>query len=194
MLIIDIIIYALALAVDATVVAIANGVCYPSIRKRKMFLMAGLFGFFQFLMPVLGYYFYKLFVGQITFIGGISKVIAFVLLAILGVKMLIEGIERISKNEGIACETNVKELSLKWLVYQAVATSIDALAVGISFAISYPTQSIYDAAMMIGIVTFALSVAGVFLGARIGVLVSKYAPIIGGLALIFVGIKILIGF
>lgn len=192
--IIDIVIYAFALATDATVVSIANGVCYPSIRKRKMFLMAGLFALFQFLMPIFGYYFYTLFVGQVTIIGDFSKVIAFVLLAVLGIKMLIEGVQRITKNEGFACDTSVKEISFKRLMYQAVATSIDALAVGISYAIAYPTQSIYMASLVIGVVTFALSIAGVFFGARIGVLVSKYAPIIGGVALIFVGLKILIGF
>lgn len=192
--IIDIVIYAIALAIDATVVSIANGVCYPSIRKRMMFLMAGLFGFFQFLMPVIGYYFYKLFVGQITFISGMSKWIAFVLLTLLAVKMIIEGFNRIYKNEGIACDTSVRDISIKRLLYQAVATSMDALAVGISLAIAYPTQSIYTSTIIIGVITFVLSIAGVFFGARIGSIVTKYAPLIGGIALFFVGLKIFIGF
>ncbi len=175
----------IGLSMDACAVSISNGMCYTNIRKKQILLTAIAFGFFQAFMPVIGYI-----VGQ-TFSDLISSLdhwIALILLGFIGGKMLIEAIKELKYPE--ACATSSKTLNFKTLIIQAIATSIDALAVGISFAVM--KVDIISAAIYIGITTFATSIAGSNLGMKFGEKFKQKAEIFGGIILIFIGVKIFI--
>jgi putative Mn2+ efflux pump MntP len=145
-------------------------------------LIALFFGLFQGVMPILGY-----FLGSLIadFIASIDHYIALILLAIIGAKMIYDGTKK--KEEAL------KTLSLGNIIVQAIATSIDAFVVGVSFAavgLSIPSALI--ASSWIAIITFILSFVGVFIGKKIGTIIGGKAEIIGGLILIGIGIKIFV--
>ena len=179
--IIEIIILSIGLAMDATAVSMTNGMNDTQIKIKKIVLIGLTFGIFQAIMPLLGYLFGTLFV---EFIEQIDHWIALVLLGFLGFQMLREGLSK--KDE----EEKVKELGIKMLFLQGVATSIDALAVGISFA-SLRVNIVY-AVLSIGVITTMLSIIGVLIGKKFGDLLNNKASILGGIILISIGIKIFI--
>jgi len=181
---ITIIVLAFALAMDAFAVSISNGICYFGIRKKQILTMGISFGFFQAFMPVLGYFLGK------TFINAISEFdhwIAFILLLIVGSHMIFEAVKGY-RDKSDSCEANV--CSNKSIFVQAIATSIDAFAVGVS--LSAVKVNIFWAALVIGIITFLLSVVGVWIGKKFKSIFSGPAEILGGFILIGIGIKILI--
>ena len=179
--IIEIIILSIGLAMDATAVSMTNGMNDTQIKIKKIVLIGLTFGIFQAIMPLLGYLFGTLFV---EFVEQIDHWIALVLLGFLGFQMLREGLSK--KDE----EEKVKELGIKMLFLQGVATSIDALAVGISFA-SLRVNIVY-AVLSIGVITTMLSIIGVLIGKKFGDLLNNKASILGGIILISIGIKIFI--
>ena len=179
--IIEIIILSIGLAMDATAVSMTNGMNDTQIKIKKIVLIGLTFGIFQAIMPLLGYLFGTLFV---EFIEQIDHWIALLLLGFLGFQMLREGLSK--KDE----EEKVKELGIKMLFLQGVATSIDALAVGISFA-SLRVNIVY-AVLSIGVITTMLSIIGVLIGKKFGDLLNNKASILGGIILISIGIKIFI--
>ncbi len=173
---------AVGLSMDACAVSFAKGICLKSNLRRHALRLAVFFGLFQGLMPLLGWWVGTHFEQLIT---SIDHWIAFGLLSIIGINMLKE-----SKEAPTACDIIIVDIPLKEVFLLAVATSIDALAVGVSFA--FLQVDILPAVCLIGITTFILSLAAVFLGNRIGGKLGKYAEITGGVILILIGLKILI--
>lgn len=178
----------IGLSMDAFAVSLAKGICLKEDEFKYSFRVALFFGGFQALMPLLGWWFGRYFEG---YIKSFDHWIAFILLGIIGGKMLIEAIKelRSSEDDNIPTECERDEFSYKKLTVLAIATSIDALAVGVSFA--FLSVSIIPSIIIIGITTFVLSFLAVFLGKKLGEYMQSYAEIIGGVILIGIGIKIL---
>ncbi len=179
--ILSILFIAIGLAMDAFAVSISSGITIKRLKLRHAILIAGFFGTFQALMPILGWFGG---IGISSYIQHIDHWIAFLLLLFIGLKMIYEAF----KMEDADKEKDPLNISILFLM--AIATSIDALAVGLSFAI-LNVMVIYPA-IVIGIVTFLLSLAGVYLGEHFGHLFEKKMEILGGIILIFIGIKILV--
>ena len=183
--IVELLLIAVALSMDAFAVAVSSGmictsrICYNTIK------LSAFFGFFQFLMPLVGYFLGK---SVYDFIYNVDHWIAFALLAFIGAKMIIETVRDASCEDGRREEK--APFSTKNLFVMAIATSIDALAVGITFALT--NDNIWTSAATIGVVTFALCAIGVPLGNRVGCFFKKSAGIIGGAILICIGLKILL--
>lgn len=176
----ELIIIAIGLSMDAFAVSIGKGLALPRVRYRHA-LCAGLwFGGFQALMPVAGYLLGSAFA---SFVEAWDHWISFILLAYIGINMIKEAFE--SKEE-----SKDKSFAIRIMFLLAVATSIDALAVGVSLA--FLNASILSSAMVIGITTFLFSAAGVYIGNLFGNRYRKTAECIGGVILIVIGIKILI--
>ena len=165
---------------DALAVAISSGIAIPNLRVRHAAKIALCFGLFQAIMPTTGYY---LGVTVKDFISGIDHWIAFVLLALVGTKMIIEALKPDDEHN------TQNPLHLLTLLTLGVATSIDALAAGFSFALL--DMSILFPAIVIGVTTFTFSFAGVFIGNHAGRLFKNKMEFIGGLLLIGIGLKIL---
>lgn len=180
--IITLLFIAAGLAMDAFAVSVSNGMIIKKARIREAMIFGLFFGVFQFLMPIIGWRFGKAFAG---YMAAYDHWIAFLLLAITGGNMIRETFE---DYEVQLIETNRKNLTVINMLSLAVATSIDALAVGVSFA--FINMDILISAAMIGIVTFTLSFSGVFLGRRIGDLFKTRAERLGGLILILIGVRI----
>ena len=177
----EIIIIAIGLSMDAFAVSITLGLAVKQ-PKIKEFLIPGIyFGGFQAIMPLIGFFAGTLFAGKIQ---SSDHWIAFVLLAIIGGKMIWESF---SKEEKKVNETPFQFIKMLLL---AVATSIDALAVGITFA--FFEINIFLAIIITGVITFCISVAGVKIGNVCGVKFKSKAEFIGGAVLIILGLKILI--
>lgn len=172
---------AVSLAMDAFAVSISNGVSVRGFGKRHAVKQGLYFGGFQFLMPVIGW---VLGCSVKSYIEAVDHWIAFGLLAVIGFNMIREAMGDDDEEE----EATV--LSPKVLVLQAIATSIDALAVGISFAVL--SVNILQAAVIIGVVAFCFGVVGGVLGKKIGGLLQNKAELAGGVVLILIGVKILI--
>jgi len=168
------------LAMDAFAVSIAKGMAIDRNRRRSALLMASLFGGFQMLMPAIGW-----FAGQSLkeVIMGVDHWIAFGLLAFIGAKMIYDS----TKKE---TEYGEQTLRLHSLLTLAVATSIDALMVGLSFA--FLETSLLEPILLIGVVTFSLSVVGFYFGCGIGRFFGSKIKVVGGLILIVIGIRILL--
>ena len=167
---------------DAFAVSICKGLSVQHLRVRHMLLAGLYFGAFQALMPLIGWWVGTYFE---SFITAVDHWIAFFLLGFIGVNMIRE-----SKEAEAECDTYVDSIPAKDILLLAVATSIDALAVGISFA--FLKVDIIPAVCLIGITTFIISCIAVFLGNKIGGKLGKYAEITGGVILILIGLKILI--
>ena len=177
---------AVALSMDAFAVALASGCAIREIRLRQYVRVSAAFGFFQFFMPVLGW-----FLGQSVhhFIEAWDHWLAFVLLAWIGGNMLRSGIGGLRKDEPVACPRS--DPTAGWnLLLLAVATSIDALAVGVTFA--FLQVNIVPAVLFIGVITFVLSSVGVWAGSAFGERSRARAELAGGIILILMGTKILL--
>ena len=178
-----------ALSMDAFAVSITKGMTIKNLKKSTALKMALAFGVFQGGMPLLGW---ALGISFESYIKSIDHWIAFILLGFIGFNM-IKGFfddrkeENASELEFIAT-TDVDDLSNKEIIMLAVATSIDALAVGISFA--FLNVSIIPAASIICIITFLVCVVGVFVGNKVGDIFNGYAELVGGVILILIGFNI----
>lgn len=178
--ILEIIIIAIGLAMDAFAVSICKGLSMKKMSWKKGLIIGGYFGFFQALMPLIGY---LLGIGFQDKVTGIDHWIAFILLGIIGINMIKEALSK--EEEGRNDSVNFKEM-----IVLAIATSIDALAVGITMA--FLEVNIAIAITIIGIITFAISVIGVKIGNIFGNKYEKKAEFAGGIILILMGIKILL--
>jgi len=179
----EIILIAVGLSMDAFAVSITLGL---SVKKPalKEYIIPGLyFGFFQALMPLIGYFTGTLFAEKIQ---GFDHWIAFTLLSVIGVKMIKEAL---SKNEGDE-KTDVNKFLFVNMLLLAVATSIDALAVGVTFA--FFQINIFAAITAIGLTTCFISIGGVKIGNIFGMKFKSKAELLGGLVLVGLGIKILL--
>ena len=172
----------IGLSMDACAVSFAKGICLRRQVKTYALKLGLAFGLFQALMPLIGWWVGTYFE---SFITAVDHWIAFFLLGFIGVNMIRE-----SKEAEAECDTYVDSIPAKDILLLAVATSIDALAVGISFA--FLKVDIIPAVCLIGITTFIISCIAVFLGNKIGGKLGKYAEITGGVILILIGLKILI--
>jgi putative Mn2+ efflux pump MntP len=181
MSIVEIVVTAFALAMDAFAVSIASGITIRNLKLRHAVTIAIWFGMFQAIMPVLGwlsgYHFVK-------YVAGCSHWLAFGLLFIIGAKMIYEAF----KIEEIEKKTNPLELYVLFAL--SVATSIDAFAVGVSLAVL--SVSILLPVIVIGVVTFLTSLAGVYIGDKSGHFFEKKIEIAAGVVLIGIGLKILL--
>lgn len=175
----------LGLSMDACAVSISNGMCFCNIKKKQILSTAFAFGLFQALMPLIGYIIGSTFSDTITFL---DHWIALILLGFIGGKMIVEALNELKYPE--ACLNVEKNLTLKTLLLQAIATSIDALAVGIGFAVI--KVDIINAALSIGIITFINSIIGSNLGKKFGEMFKQKAEIMGGVILVLIGLKIFI--
>lgn len=177
-------ILAIGLAMDAFVVSITSGICIREVKFKYATKIGLCFGFFQGFMPVLGFLLGENFS---KYIESFDHWIAFTLLAFLGGKMLFEAI-RSEKDEQDQCKRDI--LCTKTLLVMGIATSIDALAVGISFA--FLKVNIAYASIVIGVITFLTSTLGVYVGRKFGDRFKKNAEIAGGIILVGIGLKILL--
>ena len=171
-----------SLAMDAFSVSLANGIHEPFMRKRKMALIAGTFGFFQFLMPLLGWIFVHwvvdLFQSLLPYIPWISLVLLFA----LGLMMIRDGLS--GEEEEVCPET-----SFSCLLLQGLATSMDALSVGFAIA-SFGAREAVASSVIIGVVTFLICLAGIVLGRHFGMKLADKATVAGGLILMGIGLEI----
>ena len=169
------------LAMDAFAVSICKGLSMKKLSWKKAIIIALYFGIFQALMPVLGYFLGSAFS---SFVQSVDHWIAFILLAIIGGKMIKDSTEDETKNRN-------DKIDVKTMLLLAIATSIDAFAVGLSFAFLNTSPLIPSA--IIGIVAFIFSIIGIFIGKKLGNIFGDKFQIIGGIILILIGIKILLG-
>ena len=177
---IEIIISGIALAMDAFAVSICKGLTLKKMEISKALICGIYFGVFQALMPLIGYFIGKSF---ITFIESFDHWIAFAILAIIGISMIRESFSK----EGVD-----PDFSAKAMLILALATSIDALAMGLSFSMVDLRVNIFVAVTIIGVITFVLSGLGVFIGNIFGSRFNKVAQIIGGVCLVLIGVKVLL--
>lgn len=177
------IIMALGLAVDASCVSMSNAMAEKNMRILKALAIAALFGLFQAVMPMFGH-----FAGTLIskYISAFIPVIALIILSALGIKMIVECVKDKAKKSDVVRE---KTLRVSEILIQAFATSIDALSIGVV----YVNSSIGSAMLsfgIIGAITFLLSFIAFFVGKKFGTLVKNKAAIIGGIILISIGLKI----
>ena len=170
------------LAMDACSVSMANGLKEPKMNVKKVILISMMFALFQALMPLIGY-----FIGSmlLSYIEKYIPWIALILLGFVGGKMFIEGLKHQEE------EVDGKSLTFIVLLVQAIATSIDALSVGFSIA-DYKVHEALISALIIAIVTFAICIAGVYIGKKFGTALGSKAEMIGGIILIIIGLEIFI--
>lgn len=192
-LIIQIILIGVSLSMDAFAVSITDGMCYGNLDRRKGVTIPLTFGVFQAAMPLCGYFLGTLFA---SYIDSFDHFVAFGLLLIIGGKMLLDGVHELrSGEEAETCK--IKQFSYPEVLLQGVATSIDALAVGLSMLAmdGIDNTNIFGYVSIIGVITFCLSIVGIVIGQRIGRLFknkASIAEIVGGLVLVGIGLKILI--
>ncbi len=172
----------LGLAMDAFSVSMANGLNEPLMKKRKMFGVAGVFGLFQGLMPMLGWVLVHSLVSVFAVLEKFIPWTALALLSFIGVKMIVDGVKQKDQEE----KTKV---GFWGLIVQAIATSIDALSVGLTIA-EYDLVMALVSAGIIAVLTFIICAVGIFLGKKFGTWLSNKATIFGGVILILIGIEI----
>lgn len=178
---IEVILISVGLAMDAFAVAVCKGLAMKKIDFKKMIIVGLYFGVFQGVMPIIGY---LLGINFESFVTKIDHWIAFGLLSIIGINMIKDALKP-------ECETETQNdsIAFKTMVVLAIATSIDALAVGITFA--FLKTNLLAVISSIGLITFTLSILGVWIGNKFGNKYESKAQIIGGCILIIMGIKIL---
>lgn len=179
MSILDLFILAVGLSMDAFAVSICKGLSLGKIKPKHMCIAGAWFGGFQALMPLIGYFLGSFFAEMIE---KYDHWVAFVLLAIIGGNMIKESF---GKDEKVDSSMDVKSMLLL-----AIATSIDALAVGVTFA--FLQVQIVPAVSFIGVITFIFSAVGVKIGSLFGTKYKSKAELFGGIVLVLIGIKILL--
>ncbi len=179
---IELFLIAIGLSMDAFAVSVGKGLSVPSIKPKHVFSVGLWFGGFQSLMPLLGF---LLGISFASFVENVDHWIAFVLLGIIGFNMIKE-----SRSRGCCDDASSPDFSMRTMFMMAVATSIDALAVGVSFA--FIGANITMAIIIIGIVTFIMSAIGLKIGNIFGCRYKSKAEFAGGMILILMGLKILL--
>ena len=174
----------MGLAMDAFSVSLANGLNEPFMKKRKMFGVAGLFAFFQALMPMAGWICIRTIVQYFHNFEKFIPWIALFLLLFIGISMIKE-----SKNETES--NNSKVIGLSALIVQGIATSIDALSVGFTIA-EHKLFPALLSSFIIAVVTFIICYSGITIGKKVGTRFSDKAGILGGSILIFIGLEIFV--
>ena len=174
------------LAMDAFSVSMANGLQHPGMSRKRMFIIAGTFAGFQFLMPMVGWICVRTIAEQFEGFRKMIPWIGFVLLAFIGGKMLVEGIRG-----GDVSEEEIR-ITGGELMVQGIATSIDALSVGFTIA-SYSAFQAFAASMIIAVVTLIICLAGIRIGRYFGMKLAGASSILGGVILLAIGFKILLG-
>ena len=201
-IIVQILLLGIALSMDAFAVSVTDGLTYTDINKKKSFFIAGVFGFMQALMPLIGFWLVQgisVIVGEAggeaagKVMSDVVSWIAFVLLLFIGGKMLIEGIKEMHKTPE---EKEPKKFSIKEVLYFGVATAIDALGTGVALQSGLSTTStIWLHVVIIMVITFVISLIGLFLGNSIEKLLKgkfEITAIIGGCILILLAIWIIL--
>lgn len=173
------------LAMDAFSVSLANGLGEPNIKKHRMCKIAGVFAAFQFAMPMIGWICVSTVTQYFQMFEKCIPWIALALLCYIGGSMIHEGL----KNEAI--EEEKSGVGLKALLLQGIATSIDALSVGFTIS-TYQLAEAVLACLLIGAVTFVICFSGLAIGKKAGTKLAGKADILGGVILIFIGLKIFI--
>ena len=190
MSLVSVLLTSFALSMDAFAVSITKGMTMKNITKKIAFKIAFFFGLFQGGMPLIGWLL------GISFEKYIKTFDHWIALSFLGIKMIYESIKENKKDEvamdleinGLNQNTSTVDIKTKDLLVLSVATSIDALAVGVSFA--FLNISIIEVVTSIAIITFLVCFTGVLIGKKIGPILKNYAEIIGGIILIFIGLNI----
>ncbi len=172
------------LAMDAFAVSICKGLAMRKVNKKQAVVIALFFGGFQAIMPIVGWFLCK---GFQNYIEAFDHWIAFALLAFIGAKMIVETLSE--KEDDVVVEKMDPPLDMKEMLMLAIATSVDALAVGISLAAL--DRPIVESATIIGVVTFVISIVGVYIGNFFGNRYKKRAELAGGIILVLIGVKIL---
>ena len=183
-LILTVVMAGISLAMDSFSVSISNGLCISKVKFKDALKIGLFFGVAQGVMPTIGF-----FAGILLedFIKSVDHWIAFFILSYIGFNMIREAIKKMKSNEKDEC----KLITTKELFVQAVATSIDALAVGITFT-ALENINIFLSAIIICVITLFLCIIGVYIGKTVGKILREKAEIFGGAVLIIIGIKILI--
>ena len=193
----EVILIAVGLAMDALAVSVASGIAEPQAPLHKQQTMAVGFGLFQGLMPLLGFFIGSLFAEQVS---AVAPWIAFALLGFIGGKMVFDSL-RSAKEEEKSCSGS----PFCWMnmLLMAIATSIDACAVGLTFALQRG-DGVFSAAnmldeygylvctLLIAVITYLISFAGIRIGSKVGDIFGARAGIVGGIVLVLIGLKILI--
>ncbi len=175
----------IGLAMDSFSVSTVNGLNEPEMSKKKMHLIAGTFGFFQAAMPLIGWFCVHEIAEAFESFHKLTPLIALILLLYIGGKMLLAGIR--------GGEEESPAVGFRELMVQGIATAIDALSVGFTIA-DYGWKSALGSSLIIGVTTYIISLGGVRIGRVFGTKLSDKAQILGGLILIFIGVKIFFGF
>lgn len=178
------VLFGVGLAMDAFSVSLANGLNEPKMSVGRMCTIAGVFAFFQIIMPMIGWFCVRTVAETFTAFQRAVPWIALILLLYIGGKMLLEGLR--SKNDEAAEPVAVTPAGL---LLQGIATSIDALSVGFTIA-EYPAPAALVEALIIGVVTFGICMVGLKLGKRFGTKLAGKASILGGIILIAIGVEI----
>lgn len=186
-LILNSLLLGVGLAMDACAVSMANGLNEPHMKVRKIAGIAFLFGFFQALMPIIGWVCVHFVAQQFEVVTKAIPYVALALLAFIGGKMIFEATCKKKEEE----EKPAKQLTFWVLIVQALATSIDALSVGFTIAEYDVTKALVSAAI-IAVVTFFICFGAVFLGKKFGTTLGNKAEIVGGVILICIGIEIFV--
>lgn len=175
----EVILLGIALAMDSLAVSIVNGIKYKNYQKKQMFLASLSFGFFQGLMPLLGY---LVFTPFIKYVEKIDHWIVLILLSYIGIGMIKESFEKQEK-----IDENSESFTIKILLFESIATAIDALSVGVAL----PDLSVnpYMSCLIICLCTFIVCIIGHMLGKKIAMLLKNKALFLGGVILIAIGIK-----
>ncbi len=191
--IIDVILIGVGLSMDAVAVSVSNGISDHKMKWGKILLIAGVFGLFQGVMPFLGYLLGSLFA---RFIEIIAPYLAFVLLGFIGGKMIFEAIRDIRKKDSNDEKKKDTRLTVGVLLMQAVATSIDAFAVGVNMACYESAGNlalpVFVNCIIIAFITFVLCVIAVLIGKKTGDVFSDKATLAGGIILVIIALKMLI--
>lgn len=185
----EIVLISIGLGMDAMSVAICKGLAMKKFDVKKTSIIALYFGFFQFLMPVIGFFIGARFE---KIIDNVSHWIAFAILVVIGINMIRESLKKEdkgNKENKVDKEENDK-VDFKTMIVLAIATSIDALVVGISFAMM--KVNIWISSIIIGIITFLMSIIGVLIGKLFKEKLKIKPELLGGIILILIGIKIVI--
>ncbi len=176
------------LAMDAFSVSLANGLHEPDMSRKRMSIMAGVYSFFQFAMPMIGWLCVKTIADAFSAFRAFIPWIALGLLLYIGGKMLIEGIRERKKTD---VGEEHKRLSAGDLLVQGIATSIDALSVGFTIS-QYDLTMAVVCGLIIAVVTFVICIGGLLIGRKAGTRLSWKASVLGGAILVGIGLEIFI--
>ncbi len=174
----------IGLAMDAFSVSLANGLYHPNMKNTLRIFIAGTFAFFQFLMPLIGWFCVHTIVSIFVELQKFIPWIAFIVLILIGGKMVIEGFKNKATDEEVS-------LNFKIILIQGIVTSIDALSVGFTISNVDILEALIES-LIIGITTFIICLFGLYLGNKVGNKFNNKAIILGGIILIIIGSEILI--